>query len=238
MDPPPLAFSVRGEQAYAAVKRVAFEAVFATQPDIARYCLPATNTLGQLLTPSLLKASRQKAQEVGVAWKELERFQPWLAALTLMMTLAGRQDFTAANGVDEQLLKRATSDHLQVAYLETPDAALQAFAAAPAVEQLRFLSFVAEDTETSMAQVRTMASALRHGLEKPLEEILDHRLTNAPMMFDALISQRNKAWMPRIQSMILDKFPTLVCVGALHCVGSGGLPALVTRLGYEVSRID
>jgi uncharacterized protein len=238
MDSPPLAFSVRGEQAYATVKRVAFETDITMAPDIARYCLPATNTLGQSLTPSLLKASRQKAQEAGVAWEQVERVQPWLAGLTIMMHLVARQGITAADGVDTQLLKRATSDRLQITYLEPQDESLKAFASASASEQIGFLTFVVEDTETCLAQARTMVSALRHGLEKPLDEILDHRLTNAPKMFDALVSQRNKTWMSHIQGLMLDKVPTLVCVGAFHCVGSGSLPARLTQLGYEVSRID
>ncbi len=238
MDSKLFQLSASAEAAYMRSKRVVFESDFTTPPDVTRFLLPKNSDLSTQVSSQLLNAVRERAQEAGLVAQELKRFPPWLAALTLMMTLAAKRGFTAANGVDARLLARARTGQRRIDTLEATDAGLLPFALAPTNEQIRFLSYVAEETEAGLTQLEVMVSAWRAGLEKPFEEIHALRLSQAPKLFGALGPKRTEAWVPRLVAMVHEKIPTLVCVGALHCVGSLGLPSLLAQLGHPVSRVD
>ena len=58
-----------------------------------------------------------------------------------------------------------------------------------------------------------------------------------PAVYDTLIRQRNKNWMPQIEAM-LDTAPTeLVLVGSLHLAGEDGLLAQLTSRGFTVRQL-
>jgi uncharacterized protein YbaP (TraB family) len=58
-----------------------------------------------------------------------------------------------------------------------------------------------------------------------------------PVGFEKLITGRNRAWLPKLVQLAADGIPTLVVVGALHCVGKEGIPKLLEGQGSRLSRV-
>lgn len=235
MGPTPLTLSPSAEQAYRQSERVVFESNIDETPDFSVGKLPAHERLSQLVPPELWSVLRQKWAAAGLKEDDLERFHPWLAALILMFETAARRKITAELGVDKQIWNRAGADDLERVTLEPRNAPLAAFASTPLDEQIRFLSHIAVAGQT---ELNDMMAALRAGQLEPLEKIHEQRHRLAPRGFHKLMTERNQLWLPQLIAMAADGIPTLVVVGALHCVGADGLPALLTKSGRVVSRAD
>jgi uncharacterized protein len=225
------------EAAYSAARRIAVEADFTAPLDFSPWLLPETDRLSQRIEPQLFAAAAIRWAEAGLEPTLLERMPPWFAALMLIFRLAAARGISDRNGVDLYFLTRGRSDSKEVITLEPLSSGLDAFASGPMPEQMRFLSYAAEDAEASQAEVDSMISAWRAGQLRYFEQFLERRFRLAPQMFDALVNQRNHAWMPQLLAIADDQVPTLVVVGALHCVGLKGLPALLGAAGRPVSPV-
>jgi hypothetical protein len=56
---------------------------------------------------------------------------------------------------------------------------------------------------------------------------------NFPRLYHALVTDRNRRWMPQIERLLKADQNYLVIVGALHLVGDGGLLQLARADGLE-----
>jgi len=56
----------------------------------------------------------------------------------------------------------------------------------------------------------------------------------SPVVYDRLITQRNRRWMRVIERRLDGAGKTVVVVGVGHLVGEAGLPAMLRARGYQV----
>ena len=82
------------------------------------------------------------------------------------------------------------------------------------------------------------ADAWRNGDQKVLTDTLALLAEADPAGYDALIVQRNLAWLPAIEKTLSEKGATFVTVGATHLIGPDGLVAQLRGHGYSVTRLD
>ena len=52
-----------------------------------------------------------------------------------------------------------------------------------------------------------------------------------------ILDQRNRNWMPQIESMLAAKKTTFITVGAAHLVGPGSVMEMLCKRGWKVQRI-
>ena len=57
-----------------------------------------------------------------------------------------------------------------------------------------------------------------------------------PDLYRTLTTDRNRKWLPRIETMLHEKQDYLIIVGALHLIGKDGVVALLERQGYKVQQ--
>ena len=69
-----------------------------------------------------------------------------------------------------------------------------------------------------------------------LEALLLEGYEAMPKLYDDLVDQRNRRWIPQVKSLLSKENDTLVVVGALHLVGDRGLIALLKREGLKIER--
>jgi len=55
-----------------------------------------------------------------------------------------------------------------------------------------------------------------------------------PNVYQALVVDRNKKWLPQLEQMFKTQEVEMVLVGALHLSGSDGLLAQLKKSGYQV----
>jgi uncharacterized protein YbaP (TraB family) len=76
-------------------------------------------------------------------------------------------------------------------------------------------------------------SAWRRGDMAALEKELRRNRRDSPALQDALVRDRNRRWLPRIDALLEEDRDCLVVVGALHLVGRDGLITLLRQQGHE-----
>lgn len=66
--------------------------------------------------------------------------------------------------------------------------------------------------------------------------VVDDMRLNYPNMYQSLLVERNKRWLPQIEQMLLTDEVEFVLVGAAHVIGADGLLKSLVELGYKVEQ--
>jgi len=80
------------------------------------------------------------------------------------------------------------------------------------------------------AWVRGDREALNQTLLEPFKK-------DYPMIYHDLVIKRNKAWVPKIEKMVLSNEVELILVGALHLVGEDSILSQLAAKGYKVEML-
>jgi uncharacterized protein YbaP (TraB family) len=194
-------------------------------------------TLEELLDPDLYSLLAQRTRELGVDLALLERFEPWFLSVMLLDVGMRRFGFEAERGVEQYVLGRAQRASKEIVGLESLEFQIGIFDSQPArSQQMMLAQTLAELDEAEMAMA-AMADAWRDGeLEALSEELLDD-FAAFPGLYDALVSERNEAWVDSLEGLLADGRRYLVVVGALHLVGNDNVIDLLAARGHRVERL-
>jgi uncharacterized protein YbaP (TraB family) len=162
--------------------------------------------------------------------------EPWGLALLLTTLEYARLGFDAEVGVEKQLQTLAATDAKTIEGLETPEFQIALFDSLPIEEQLQLLDMTLTDIAEMPAMAEDLYSAWRRGDVQRLEALLLEGYEAMPKLYDDLVDQRNRRWIPQVKSLLSKENDTLVVVGALHLVGDRGLIALLRREGLKIER--
>lgn len=178
------------------------------------------------------------AGALGLPADALDHEAPWMVALQLTELDYARLGYDPQQGVEQQLVQRARADHKSTAGLETLADEMAVFEALTPAAQLRFLDMVLDDLDDSGDQTRAVLEAWRRGDTGRLAALLAHEYRAFPALYDALVMDRNRHWLPQIERLLQGDQDCLVVVGALHLVGKGGLLESLRRDGHPAVQLD
>jgi uncharacterized protein YbaP (TraB family) len=61
-------------------------------------------------------------------------------------------------------------------------------------------------------------------------------MKESPEIYRALVADRNRRWMTRLNSMLNERQDYLVIVGAMHLVGKDGVVELLRQRGFKIQQ--
>jgi uncharacterized protein YbaP (TraB family) len=228
------------ERAYSAAKALVMEV------DVDELDSPAAQTLllqkglfadGSTLRQAIGEARYARvateAARLGVPIEGLEPFEPWAIALTLTQLEYVQLGFDPEEGVEKQLGRRAHLDGKKITGLETVDEQINILAGLSAADQARFLDLTVTELKDADRETREILSAWRSGNAAKLAALMSEDYARFPSLYRALVTDRNRRWLPQIERLLKADQDTLVVVGALHLVGEGGLVQLARADGFE-----
>mgnify|MGYP001570031811 FL=1 len=196
------------------------------------------NKLSDNIPQNLFKKTKKKWSKFGLPETDLEQTKPWQVANILTMKLLERKGFSFDNGIDKQLFTRAKADNKSIDTLEPESFSLQCFDNAPLEEQLKYLSSVIDNPDACIYKTTQLLKAWSKPDIDVLTGILQENLKTFPVLFQCLVINRNKAWINTILTSIKTNNPTLIAVGALHCVDMCSIQCLIQDIhGYNASLI-
>jgi uncharacterized protein len=196
--------------------------------------LPEGQTLPSALGPEAYARLVAHLKPLGLEAGFFDQMQPWFVAVTLEQLEIARLGFDLDSGVEAQFTRRAQADHKPIIALETMDEQLGLFSHMPMEQQRRFLLYCLEDADDSAQEMDEIVKAWQRGDTALLERLLGEGMEKFPDLYKVLTTDRNRKWLPRIETMLHDKQDYLVIVGALHLVGRDGVVALLEHDGYKV----
>lgn len=202
-----------------------------------RGMLPSGQALDKVIAPATLAMVSRRVSDLGLPLEPLKRFKPWMLALTLLGLEWQKAGFDPTLGLDKHFYDRAHAEGKPVQGLETLDFQLSRFDDMTMNEQDRMLSSTLKELETQKAAVTALADAWKNGDAATVERIVLQDLKQEPRMYQVLLVDRNRDWMPQIDALFARRGRAFIVVGAAHLVGPDGLLAMLRAKGYTVEQL-
>jgi uncharacterized protein len=196
----------------------------------------------QTLSGILGKAKFDKLQKqvdgMGIPGEALERFQPWLAAMTIQQLQLLKLGFDPNSGVEMQIANHAKGDHKEITGFETLQEQLGMLANLSIPDQVKFLDLTVEEMQEAEKELGDLLGAWRAGNSSKLANMLSEEYQQAPALYTMLVSDRNRKWVPQIEKLLKGDKNYMVVVGTLHIVGKNGLLDLLKSDGISAKQLQ
>jgi uncharacterized protein YbaP (TraB family) len=178
------------------------------------------------------------ATAVGLPAGALDQFEPWMAGLTLSTLVLQKAGLTG-EGVDPHFFERAKADGKERVAFETVAIQTAAFDDLAVEDQVAFLMAGIEDEpDAATEMLGRMVDAWATGDDDGLAAIMTDEMSATSAVFEALLTNRNRAWVPQIEALLArEGQDALVVVGAGHLVGDDSVIAMLRAAGYTVERL-
>jgi uncharacterized protein YbaP (TraB family) len=199
--------------------------------------LPSGETLDKVVAPATMAAVARRLEALGMPVEPLKRFKPWALALTLLGMEWQKAGFEAELGLDKHFYDRARADRKPVQGLETVAFQISRFDEMPMDEQDRLLAETLKELETQKGAVTTLANAWKAGDAATVEQIVLQDLKAEPRLYQRMLVERNRDWLPKLEALSARGTRAFVVVGAAHLVGPDGLLAMLTAKGYTIEQL-
>ena len=204
---------------------------------LSRGMLPSSQSLDKVVSPSTMALVQKAVGDLGAAAGPLMRFKPWMLAIALQGLELAKIGFNPALGLDQHFYEQAKTGGKSVQGLETVEFQISRFDDMTAEQQDRMLATTLKELATETAAVSKLGDAWKAGDVAAIERIALADLKSEPLMYQRLLVERNKNWMPKIEALFARRGRALVVVGAAHLVGPDGLVAMLKAKGYTVEQL-
>ncbi len=202
-----------------------------------RGLLKPDQSLDKILSPSTMALVNKAGSDLGPAMDVLKKFKPWMLAIALQGLELQKAGFDPQLGLDKHFYDEAQTAGKSVQGLETVDYQLSRFDEMTNEQQDRMLADTIKELETEIASVSTLAGAWRTGDAPQVERIVLKDLKTDAQMYQRLLVERNRNWMPKIEALFARPGRTFVVVGAAHLVGPDGLLQMLKTKGYTIEQL-
>lgn len=198
--------------------------------------LPADKNLRDMLSAEDRATYEGGLAKIGVPASAFDRFEPWMAGLTLTVLPLVQQGYSPDAGVEKQLEAKAGTGKARGA-LETVEFQMGIFDSMPAEAQVEFLVAAAEAVEETKPMLDKMVAEWLEGDADALAAIMNEEMTD-PVVAEALLYGRNANWAEWIDTRMDQPGTVFVAVGAGHLAGERSVQDLLAKRGIESERVQ
>jgi uncharacterized protein YbaP (TraB family) len=193
-------------------------------------------TLEETIGPGLWSAFSEKVSASGMPPSMFQFMKPWMAALTLASLELERAGYSNASGIDTHFSDRAKEAGKERMALETVDFQVGLFADLTPEESLAFLEYTVKDLETMIPVLDELAAKWRVGDAGYVQTMMGEEFEDYPDLYEKIIINRNRNWMPAIEGLLAGNRNAMVVVGGMHLVGKDGIIEMLRQKGYTVTQ--
>jgi uncharacterized protein len=196
--------------------------------------LPENQTLKDVLSPETYKALSDYAKDAGLPMMAFDRLKPVLAAAAIVMMEMKKLDLEPEYGVDQHYFTAAKAAKKRIVPLETPEFQLKLLTGFSKEEGEAAVKSLLQELESTRKDLPAMITAWRTGDAAKLELLLNDARKDAPAVFQRLVTDRNRRWVPKLEELARGKAPVIVIVGAGHLVGKDSVVDLLQQKHWTV----
>jgi uncharacterized protein YbaP (TraB family) len=198
---------------------------------------PSSKPLDTVLSAATMALLSKKAQDVGLPIEALKQFKPWMIALTIEAMEWQKAGFDPELGLDKHFYNQAMADGKTVQALETIDYQISRFDEMPLDLQDHLLAETLKSIDTEQTSMSRLIESWRTGDAAAVERIVLKDLQQEPQLYQRLLVERNRNWLPKLEALFAQRTRAMVVVGAAHLVGPDGLVAMFRARGYKVEQL-
>jgi uncharacterized protein len=207
------------------------------QPLIMQLGLDMAHPLSSKLTPDQMSKLNKAAAGLPGGPGMLEMMKPWLAGMMLSLAPVMQAGYDPNTGVELQLKPEFTKTDKPVKGFETMEQQIHYFADMSDKAQLDFLVSELDDADNAVDKFKELVAAWYSGDIAKLDALNNADFRDKyPDLFQLLVVKRNQNFVAQIQDLLKGDGVTFVAVGAGHLVGKDGVPAMLEKQGYKVTR--
>ncbi|MBL4802941.1 MAG: TraB/GumN family protein [Emcibacter sp.] len=164
--------------------------------------------------------------------------KPWFMAIQMSLISFMSSGMDPNSGVDKFLEKAAQQGQKTISGLETPQDAMMALIDHPLTVQSAMLSDTLDRLEDFQSYIKKYLEAWASGDAARLAKTMVEDMAEQQEMYQAVLVDRNKKWLPAIEAHINSGKTIFIVVGAAHLVGPDGLVIMLQNKGYDVAKIQ
>ena len=202
----------------------------------AKAMYPEDDSLKEHVSPAIYSLLVSNLQSSFLTEDMVNRFRPWMAAMTVVLVELQKQGFDVQNGLDKHFVNRAGTDGKTVDFFEQPEFQIALLTSLGDKESEEFLGQALRDMDVFKKQFKELVTAWLTGDTKALDKLLLESFREYPLMHKKFLTDRNRTWMPKLEKLLSGGKDVLVVVGAGHMIGKDGVVDLLTAKGYKVEQ--
>lgn len=208
----------------------------AQQAMLAQMSYSEGKTLQGVLTPTTYKMLAKYFEAMGMNLEQFINFKPGFV-VSIMALIELQQSDISGEGVDAYFEELATQESKEIDYLETADFQFKMLGSLGEGYEDDFIKANIELNSDFTDFFQNTLDAWRSGDAKGLETLINTAaIESDAKSYDALFTQRNINWIPKIEALFNNKNKEFVLVGAGHLFGKDGLLTLLKSKGYKIEQ--
>jgi len=196
---------------------------------------PGLPPLDQRVPDDLRPELASELQQGDLKPGSLDAYETWAAALMLQNAVAAAGESDSGNGIDRAVAKVWSGP---VDEFEGAAAQLAIFDRLPEPQQRALLSAVVAEEPNRAGKLRDLQQAWARGDMALIARVTDQDFRREPALRQALLVDRNRVWITRLEALLARGTRPFVAVGAAHLAGQDGLPAMLAARGWKVTRLQ
>lgn len=198
--------------------------------------LPSATPLDKVISAETYALLTKRAGALGLPLEPFKLLKPWMIALTLVQMEWQQAGFDPQLGLDRHFYDQAKADGKATQGLETAAYQISLLDGLTMDQQERMLAESLKELDDEKANLKKLVDAWRSGDSATVEKIVLADLKTEPVLYQRLLVERNRNWMPKIEALFARPKPALIVVGAAHLIGPDGLLAALKAKGYTVEQ--
>ncbi|WP_420555321.1 TraB/GumN family protein [Neptuniibacter marinus] len=238
-----LPFPVEFDHAYSGADKVIFETDIAALSDpqiqmqlMSQLSYQDGRLLNQIISPELYEALNTYLKQRELMPNLFISMKPAGVMLTMLAVEFKRLGISQA-GADSFYFQQAIADGKTVGELEAIDAHIRSIVNMGQGNEESFLRQTLADMKETEVMMKGIVQHWKSGDVQRLEaDVIDDMRLNYPRMYQSLLVERNKQWLPQIKQMLENDEVEFVLVGVGHLIGSDGLLKSLADQGYSIEQ--
>ncbi|GAB2705392.1 TraB/GumN family protein [Aliiglaciecola aliphaticivorans] len=193
-------------------------------------------TIKDFLSEKTYKALEVHLQERNLSIQQFATLKPSFLSVTLSMIELQMMGVSSA-GVDAYYSVKGIGDQKHIDWFEQPEEQMAMLADMGKGDEDAMIAYGLKDVANIKQMMPKLIEAWRTGdLDKLAELGIDEMERDYPEIYDQLLVQRNKNWIPKIEQFFGNQHSELILVGALHLAGDQSVLKLLQEKGYKVEK--
>lgn len=188
------------------------------------------------ISKETLKSLENYLSDNNIPLFTVQKFKPGMIVSMLTVIELQRLGINA-EGVDNFFNNKALNDKKTLGKLETVEQQLSFLSTMGNQDTNEFIQYSLRDLKEFPKVFKSLKDAWFKGDMAKMDEIgIQPMIKEFPDTYKTLITNRNNAWVPKIEEMLRTKEIEMVLVGALHLAGPDSVLTQLEKRGYEIKQ--
>jgi uncharacterized protein YbaP (TraB family) len=203
----------------------------------ARMLLPGKETLRTLLSTEVFWLLERRCETFGLPVNQLLKIKP--SMVTNMLTMMQLQQLGYVQpGADMHYLIRAKDDERELSFLESIEFQMDMLFNMGVGYEDEYMRYSLEDMESTETELPLLIDEWKTGAAGDTEAILAEMKEQFPRVYQQIATDRNNAWIPRIEAYLNTEAVEFIIVGLAHLHGPEGLLRQIREAGAQVRQLN